>query len=164
LPAGSSKSPPPGGREREPKAALPAATAPAAALSATRRAGLWQIQVGAFRSRQAAAAHLRALESDMPELERLTAAHQLHGRIDRVRIGGIEDKAAAQRALLADPRNRARLLRGEAGKLGGERHRAESERRVTGEQGDDEQQVDRARHCLFLHRKLPQAFAVGLHG
>jgi cell division septation protein DedD len=81
---------------RDAKAALPAATAPAAASSAPRRAGLWQIQVGAFRSRQAAEAHLRALGSDMPELARLTAAHQLHGRIDRVRLGGIEDEAAAR--------------------------------------------------------------------
>ena len=57
----------------------------------------WQIQVGAFRDTAAAEAHLRALESGLPELAGLTPAHQLRGRLSRVRIGGIANEAAARR-------------------------------------------------------------------
>lgn len=78
-------------------AAVPAAAAPAASSSAPPPAGVWQIQVGAFRNGFAAEAHLRALEGEVPELEPLTAIHQLRGDINRVRIGGIEDEAAARR-------------------------------------------------------------------
>ncbi|HEX8063744.1 MAG TPA: SPOR domain-containing protein [Allosphingosinicella sp.] len=56
----------------------------------------WQIQVGAFRNTPTAEAHLRALERAVPELGRLTAVHQLRGRVNRVRIGGIEEEAAAR--------------------------------------------------------------------
>ncbi|MGA9582707.1 MAG: SPOR domain-containing protein [Allosphingosinicella sp.] len=58
-------------------------------------AGGWQVQVGAFRSLPAAEAHLRALESELPELTRLTAAYQLRGGLNRIRIGGIGDESAA---------------------------------------------------------------------
>ncbi len=86
---------------REANAAIPAAAVPAAAIPATgssapRPAGIWQIQVGAFRNTRAAESHLRALEENVPELARLTAFHQLRGDISRVRIGGIEDEAAAR--------------------------------------------------------------------
>lgn len=77
-------------------AAIPASAAPAAASPGPQPAGVWQIQVGAFRNTQAAEAHLRTLEAGIPELARLTAVHQLRGGLNRVRIGGIEDEAAAR--------------------------------------------------------------------
>lgn len=64
---------------------------------ATPPAGPWQIQVGAFRNTISAEIHLRALESEVPELARLSAIHQLRGGLNRVRIGGIGDEAAARR-------------------------------------------------------------------
>lgn len=79
----------------EAHASVPAEAVPAAA-SAPPPAGLWQVQVGAFRNAQAAEAHLRALEGEVPELARLTAIHQLRGKIDRIRIAGIGDEAAAR--------------------------------------------------------------------
>jgi hypothetical protein len=66
-------------------------------VSAPAPAGAWQIQVGAFRDAQAAEAHLRALESEVPELAKLTVSHQLRGEIDRIRIAGIGDEAAARK-------------------------------------------------------------------
>lgn len=85
------------------RAALPAATAPAApavpsasAPSTPPAAGVWQIQVGAFRNTFAAEAHLRALEKEVPQLAQLSRTHQLRGKINRVRIGGIEDEPAAR--------------------------------------------------------------------
>ena len=80
----------------EAHASTPAAALPAALASAPPPAGVWQVQVGAFRDAQAAEAYLRALESDAPELAKLTATHQLRGKIDRVRIAGIGDEAAAR--------------------------------------------------------------------
>lgn len=77
-------------------ASSPAEAAPAANDSPQPLAGAWQVQVGAFRNAQAAEAHLRALESDVPELANLTAIHQLRGKIDRIRIAGIGDEAAAR--------------------------------------------------------------------
>lgn len=79
----------------EAHASVPAKAVPAAA-SAPPPAGAWQVQVGAFRNAQAAEAHLRALESQVPELAKLTATHQLRGKIDRIRIAGIGDEAAAR--------------------------------------------------------------------
>lgn len=87
-------SPQPGAEAR---AAISAASAPAASSSAPPPAGVWQIQVGAFQNSFAAEAHLRALEGEVPELKPLTATHRLRGNITRVRIGGIEDEAAARR-------------------------------------------------------------------
>lgn len=78
------------------RGAISAGLAPAASSSAPPPAGVWQIQVGAFRNGFAARAHLRALEGEVPELKPLTATHQLRGDINRVRIGGIEDEAAAR--------------------------------------------------------------------
>ncbi|HEX8380245.1 MAG TPA: SPOR domain-containing protein [Allosphingosinicella sp.] len=72
------------------------AAAPAAASSAPPPGGIWKVQVGAFRDTVAAEAHLRALESGVPELARLTPIHQLRGGLNRVRIGGIEDEVAAR--------------------------------------------------------------------
>lgn len=83
-------------------AALPAMPVPAAVPAAAAAApppapqGVWQIQVGAFRDTSAAEAHLRALEAEVPELGGLTRTHQLRGRINRVRIGGIANKPAAR--------------------------------------------------------------------
>lgn len=78
----------------EAHASVPAAAVPAA--SAPPPPGVWQVQVGAFRNAQAAEAHLRALESEVPQLAKLTATHQLRGNINRVRIAGIGDEAAAR--------------------------------------------------------------------
>ncbi len=76
----------------------PAALAPlAAAGSEPSPAGGWRIQVGAFRTLPAAEAHVRTLKSELPELARLPAIHQLRGDLNRVRIGGIGEKAAARR-------------------------------------------------------------------
>jgi cell division septation protein DedD len=86
----------------EARAAIPAETAPASPSAfaspppAAAGAGAWQIQVGAFRNAFAAEAHVRALARQVPELERLTLTHQLRGKINRVRIGGIEDEEAAR--------------------------------------------------------------------
>jgi cell division septation protein DedD len=80
----------------EAHAATPAAGIPAASPSAPPAAGAWQVQVGAFRNASAAEAHLRALESQLPELARLTRTHQLRGDLNRIRIGGIEDEAGAR--------------------------------------------------------------------
>ncbi|HEX8480770.1 MAG TPA: SPOR domain-containing protein [Allosphingosinicella sp.] len=80
-----------------PAAAAPASAAPAALNSAPLATRVWQVQVGAFRSTAAAEAHLRTLESGVPELARLTPVHQLRGGLNRVRIGGIEDEGAAHR-------------------------------------------------------------------
>lgn len=80
----------------EARAAIPAVTAPTSAASAPPRAGPWQIQVGAFRNTVAAETYLRTLESEVPELGRLSAIHQLRGGLNRVRVGGIEDEAAAR--------------------------------------------------------------------
>lgn len=77
-------------------AAIPAAIVPRAGSSAPRPAGVWQIQVGAFRNALAGEAHLRALESEVPELAQLSASHQLRGDLNRVRIGGIDDETAAR--------------------------------------------------------------------
>lgn len=80
------------------RAAIPAKLPPASGASATAQAaGLWQIQVGAFRNTLSAEAHLRALESEVPELTRLSAIHQLRAGLTRVRIGGIGDEASARR-------------------------------------------------------------------
>lgn len=87
----------------EARAAIPAATAPAALSSSSpasaepTAAAIWQIQVGAFRNTAAAEAHVRALEKEVPQLAQLTVTHQLRGGINRVRIGGIEDETAARR-------------------------------------------------------------------
>lgn len=81
----------------EAHAAIPAATAPAAATAAPPPAGAWQIQVGAFRNAPAAEAQVRTLKSRVPELAPLTAIRQHRGGLNRVRIGGIEDEAAARR-------------------------------------------------------------------
>lgn len=78
------------------RTAIAAGSAPAASSSAPPPAGVWQIQVGAFRNSFAAEAHLRALEGEVPELKALTAIHQLRGDVNRVRIGGIEDEATAR--------------------------------------------------------------------
>lgn len=78
------------------RAAISDGSAPAASSSAPRPAGVWQIQVGAFRNSSAAEAHLRALEGEVPELAPLAATHLLRGDINRVRIGGIGDEAAAR--------------------------------------------------------------------
>lgn len=79
------------------QAAVPAGAVPAASSSAPPRApGIWQIQVGAFRNSFAAEAHLRALERELPQLAQLSRSHQLRGTINRVRIGGIADEAAAR--------------------------------------------------------------------
>jgi cell division septation protein DedD len=80
----------------EARAASPAAAGLAASPPAPPPAGAWQIQVGAFRNLAAAEAHRRSLEREVPELARLPQTHQLRGRINRVRIGGIEDEAAAR--------------------------------------------------------------------
>lgn len=89
----------------EARAVVPATTATAAISSFSSSppapaeptaAGLWQIQVGAFRNTFAAEAHVRALEKEVPQLEQLTLTHQLRGSINRVRIGGIQDEAAAR--------------------------------------------------------------------
>lgn len=77
-------------------AAAVAPEAPSSSSPAPEPAGDWQVQVGAFRNTFAAEAHLRALNAEVPELERLTATHQLRGGINRVRIGGIGDEAAAR--------------------------------------------------------------------
>jgi cell division septation protein DedD len=78
-----------------PPPAAPAASVPAASEPAP-PAAAWQIQVGAFRNVVAAEAHLRSLESGVPELARLTATHRLRGGLNRVRIGGIADETAAR--------------------------------------------------------------------
>ncbi|HYW15341.1 MAG TPA: SPOR domain-containing protein [Allosphingosinicella sp.] len=84
---------------REAQATLPAVRIPppGAAPAPRQPFGVWQIQVGAFRNMSAAQADLAALESQVPELGRLKATHQLRGTINRVRIGGIEDEAGARR-------------------------------------------------------------------
>jgi hypothetical protein len=89
-------------RAANPAPAVPAAQAasvavPAAAPAVPSPAGVWQVQAGAFRNTLAAEAHLRALESSVPELARLSAVHQLRDGVNRVRIAGIEDEAAARR-------------------------------------------------------------------
>lgn len=81
----------------EAHAAIPGVMAPASPAFAPSPAGPWQIQVGAFRNPAAAEAQLRALESEVPDLTRLSAVHQLRGGVNRVRIGGIADEAAARR-------------------------------------------------------------------
>lgn len=47
------------------------------------------------------------------------------------------------------------MLRGWARRLDRKRHRSERKRRLAGEKGRDEKQVDRARHNLLLHVRLP---------
>ncbi len=82
------------------ESALPGRPSPAAELQTAASeplpAGVWQVQVGAFRNTQAAEAHLRTLESGVPELARLTPIHRLRGRLNQVRIAGIENEAAAR--------------------------------------------------------------------
>lgn len=87
----------------EARAAIPAATAPMAisassslASAEPTAAGIWQIQVGAFRNTVAAEAHVRALQKEVPQLAQLTLTHQLRGKINRIRIGGIPDEPAAR--------------------------------------------------------------------
>ena len=60
-------------------------------------AGPWQVQAGAFRRAGAAEAHLRALGTEIPELARLDSTHRRRGGVERVRIGGFADRAAARR-------------------------------------------------------------------
>ncbi|MET1111873.1 MAG: SPOR domain-containing protein [Allosphingosinicella sp.] len=81
----------------EAHAANPAAAAAASATSAPPPAGVWRIQAGAFRTRPAAEAQLLALKSEVPEVARLTAIIQPGGGLNRVRIGGIGNEAAARR-------------------------------------------------------------------
>jgi cell division septation protein DedD len=86
----------------EAHAAIPAAAAPAAAPSSAppssvpRPAGVWQVQVGAFRNPSAAEAYLRALQGALPELAQRTATQGRFGELNRVRIGGIEDEGTAR--------------------------------------------------------------------
>jgi hypothetical protein len=60
-------------------------------------AGIWQIQVGAFRSPAAAQSQLRAAESLVPELASLAEAPLAYGDMTRARFRGIANEAEARR-------------------------------------------------------------------
>ena len=78
-------------------AAAIASPPPPSTVAAVARRGGWQVQVGAFRSRQAAEAHVAALGSRVPELSALAAEFQPARALTRVRIGGIASREDARR-------------------------------------------------------------------
>jgi len=69
---------------------------PVAVPAAPPAAGNWQIQVGAFRSADAARAELREAETLVAELAGLPDASQPRGPLMRARFGGIEDGSTAR--------------------------------------------------------------------
>lgn len=79
----------------EAHAAAPVARAPIPS-SRPPSTGVWQVQVGAFRTAQAAEAHLRAVKSEVPEVAHLSGSNQVRAGLNRVRIGAIEDEAGAR--------------------------------------------------------------------
>lgn len=77
-----------------PAVRIPAPPAPAPQPAPAQR---WQIQAGAFATRGAAEAHLRALAGRVPALADANFSLQPAGDLTRARFEGTGDRAAAER-------------------------------------------------------------------